>query len=73
MTTLEQPKCRPLPSLTATSVAAESECAPSDTNIGWDYIVLPLHVHMAMVAYVRTADMYMYSNMSKSILFHAGI
>ncbi len=26
------------PSLTTTSVATESECAPSDTNIGWVYL-----------------------------------
>ncbi len=32
---LEQPKCRSLSSLTTTSVATESESAPSDTNIGW--------------------------------------
>ena len=35
MKTLEQSKCRPLPSLTTTSVTTESECASSDTNIGW--------------------------------------
>ena len=34
MQTLEQHKCRP-PSLTTTSVATESERAPSDTSIGW--------------------------------------
>ena len=31
------------PSLATTSVATESECAPSDTNIGWEaytYIVV---------------------------------
>ncbi len=33
---LEQPKQLSTPSLTATSVATESECAPSDTNIGWE-------------------------------------
>ncbi len=35
MKALEQPKCRPLPSPTATSVATESVPAPGDTNIGW--------------------------------------
>ena len=30
------PKRRPLPWLTTTSVATDSECAPSDTNIGWE-------------------------------------
>ncbi len=38
MKTLEQPKCRPLLSLTTASVATESVCAPSDKNIGWAVI-----------------------------------
>ena len=40
--TLERPKRRPVPSLTATSVATESECAHSDTNIGWVHYFLSL-------------------------------
>ena len=41
MKTLYQPKCRPLPSLTTTSVATESEWATSDANIGWDGVAPP--------------------------------
>ena len=36
MKTLEQPKCWPLLSPSTTSVATESVCAHSDTNIGWE-------------------------------------
>ena len=42
MKTLEQPKCRPLPSLITTSVATKSECVPSDINIGWALLSRPL-------------------------------
>ncbi len=59
MEALEQPKCRPLPSLTTTSVATEGECAPtSDTSVGWVVEILTRHIgptlieHQCIWAYV---------------------
>ena len=57
MKTLEQPKCGPLPSLTTTSIATESVCAPRDTNIGWVCVTLPLflfHTYKTLIKSART-------------------
>ncbi len=42
------PNVDPLPLLTTTSVSTESECAHSNTNIGWDTIIHSMELSRAV-------------------------
>ncbi len=49
------------PSLTATSVATESECAPSDANIGWATHHLNAHLRHRLGCHHVLARSYSYA------------